>query len=192
MTTPQDNVTQILQALANGEPGSADRLLPAVYDELHAIARHVFRDQPAAQTLQPTALVHEAYIRLVGDAEGPRFECRAHFMAVAAKAMRHILVDQARRRRAAKRGGGAQRITLHETSLGDTTDEVDVLALDDALERLAEMDERKAKIVELRFFGGLSIDETAEALSIARSTVTEDWRMARAWLACELGADDES
>ncbi|MDY7109655.1 MAG: sigma-70 family RNA polymerase sigma factor [Planctomycetota bacterium] len=175
----------ILADLAGGDKGAVDRLLPLVYDELRALAEHHFRRQRPGQTLQPTALVHEAYLRLVRQPAGS-FKDRAHFMAVAAKAMRQLLIDRARRARAAKRGGSAQRVTLDEEAVPGDDRDVDVLSLEEALQRLAAMDDRKSRIVELRFFGGLTIEEAAEVLGIARSTVTEDWRLARAWLICEL------
>jgi RNA polymerase sigma factor (TIGR02999 family) len=183
MSTPQETM-DMLDALQRGEEGAADRLLPVVYDELHELASHLFRREPAGHTLQPTALVHEAYLRLVG--RDAAYESRAHFVAVAAKAMRHLLVDRARRQRSAKHGGGAARVALEESLVPDAAPEVDLLALDDAVRALAALDERKARVVELRFFGGLGIDETAAALGVARSTIAEDWRMARAWLAREL------
>ncbi len=181
-------VSRILDDLAHGDAAAAERLFPVVYDELRVLAGHLFRGHRPGATLQPTALVHEAYLKLIDGAGA--FENRAHVVAVAAKAMRHILVDRARRHSAARHGGGRDRVTLDEALAGKDERDVDVLALDEALSRLAELDQRKAQIVELRFFGGLGIEETAVALGIARSTVTDDWRFARAWLARELGSDE--
>jgi RNA polymerase sigma factor (TIGR02999 family) len=172
-----------------GESFSADGDLLAdeVYAQLRAIAGRHFRAQPAGHTLQPTALVHEAYLKL---ADRP-FESRGHFVAVAARAMRQILVDRARRAAAGRHGAGARRIAIDESLIADRgRDELDILAVDDALARLAALDARKARVVELRFFGGLDIEETAQILGIARSTVTEDWRFARAWLVHALGPDE--
>jgi len=169
------------------ESAAASELLPEVYEELHALAERWFRRQAPGHTLQPTALVHEAYMKLANRESA--FESRTHFVAVAARAMRQILVDRARRVRAQRHGGGAARIAVDEALLaGGHEHDIDLLSLEDALARLAELDERKGRVVELRFFGGLDIDQTAEVLGIARSTVTEDWRMARAWLVKELGA----
>jgi RNA polymerase sigma factor (TIGR02999 family) len=164
--------------------------MPSVYDELRRVAASYFRSKPAAETLQPTALVHEAYLKLASRTSA-EYESRAHFTAVAATAMRHILVDHARGRGRAKRGGGIKAITLNEALIAAAeTEDVDVLRLDDALTKLAELDPRRSRVVELRFFGGLNIEETATVLGVARSTVTEDWRLARAWLACELRQGD--
>jgi len=182
--------SRIIADLDRGDGDAADRLLPLVYEELRSLAAGYFRRQPASHTLQPTALVHEAFLKMAGP-DGAGYRGRGHFMAVAATAMRQILIDRARRRGAAKHGGERRRLTLHENIGGDEEREIDLLALDDALHRLAALDERKSRIIELRFFGGASIEETAEALGIARSTVTEDWRMARAWLVSELRSDIE-
>ena len=179
------DATTILTELVDGQESAADRLMPFVYDELRALAARYLQQFPGAVTLQPTALVHEAYLRLIGQS-GSNFHGRSHFMAVAAKVMRGILVDRARREAAQKHGGGWTRITLDQAASLSAQGDVDTLALDDVLQRLSQLDHRKARIAELRFFGGLSIDEVAEAIGIARSTVTEDWRMARAWLAKEL------
>lgn len=172
--------------LAEGDASAAERLWPLVYDELHALAESHFRRLPGGQTLQPTALVHEAFLRLV-NRPADSVRDRAHFMAIAAKAMRQILVDHARRRGAEKRGGGATRVSLEEIDLpGAQEDAFDVTSIHSALERLAVMDARKAMIVELRFFGGLTTEETAIALGVSRTTVTEEWRFARAWMVHEL------
>jgi RNA polymerase sigma-70 factor (ECF subfamily) len=184
-SSAKSRTATILAELAGGDKRAVDRLLPFVYDELRALAERHFRRQRPGQTLQPTALVHEAYLKLVHQPPGS-FKDRAHFMAVAAKAMRQLLIDRARRNRTARHGGGAQRITLDEEAVPGADRDVDVLSMEEALQRLAAMDERKGRVVELRFFGGLTIEEVAEVLGVARSTVTDDWRIARAWLICEL------
>jgi RNA polymerase sigma-70 factor, ECF subfamily len=161
-------------------------LMPLVYGELRRIAAGYIRRERPGQTLEPTALVNEAFVRLA--AERPRdFQNRTHFLAIAALSMRQILVQRARARRAAKRGGAPQRVTLADDNLGDGTapshgDDIDVLALDEALTRLAAIDPQQARIVELRYFGGLTIDETADAVGVSPATVKREWAMARAWL----------
>jgi RNA polymerase sigma factor (TIGR02999 family) len=187
--TDARTATRLLAELARGAPDAAEQLLPLVYEQLHGLARNHFRRQPAAHTLQPTALVNEAYLRLIDKADAG-YRGRSHFMAVAATAMRQILIDHARRKRAVKHGGGLQRIALDDAEIPADEREVDLIALDAALRRLAEMDERKSQVVALRFFGGLGIDQVAEALGVARSTVTEDWRFARAWIVRELRDGD--
>jgi RNA polymerase sigma factor (TIGR02999 family) len=171
-----------------------DRLLPDAYQELRRLAAAYLRRERPGQTLQPTALVHEAYLRLAKDKPG-RWQNRAHFCAIAANAMRQILVERARARGALKRGGGQPRVTLVDDVIGgmgaaarnDGPAPIDLLALDQALTRLAELDPRQARIVELRYFGGLSLEETADALDVAPATVKRDWNVARAFLARELG-----
>ncbi len=159
--------------------------MPLVYDELRRLAaRYIARERPG-QTLQATALVNEAFVRLVGE-KGRGFENRAHFVAIAALSMRQILVQRARARRAAKRGGAPERVTLDEAMLPSADRGVDVLALDDALTRLAALDPAQAKIVELRYFGGLTIEETAEAMRLSPATIKREWAMARAWLKQDL------
>lgn len=178
------DVTLLLTAVRRGEPGSQDALLRLTYQELHRIATHYMRGERAEHTLAPTALVHEAWLRLV-DGHDNTFEGRAHFFGVAAQAMRRVLVDHARRRQAAKRDGG-ERVTLdaaHDVAISERTE---LLALDEALERLAALDARHARVVELRFFAGLSIEEVAEVLGISPATVKRDWTFARAWLHREL------
>lgn len=157
-----------------------------VYDELRRLARRYLARERDGHTFQPTDLVHEACVKLA-DAPGGAFRDRLHFLATAARAMREILVDHARARLADKRGGGALRVTWVDGIAGTTDAGPDVVALDDALRRLAEVDARKARMVELRFFGGLTIEEIAQALDVSHMTVSSDWRMARAWLAAELG-----
>lgn len=180
------SVTDLLQAWASGNQAALDELLPLVYDELRRQARRLMRAQPAGHTLQTTALVHEAYLRLVGQSH-VEWQGRAHFLGVAAKAMRSVLVDHARARRAAKRGGSARTITLGDGGgIAGPQSSVDVLALDEALERLAELDPRKGRLVELRYFGGLGIEEAAVVLGVSPATVKRDWATSRAWLRREL------
>jgi RNA polymerase sigma-70 factor, ECF subfamily len=180
------HVTALLQAWGRGDASALDALLPAVYGELHRQAERYMRGQPAGHTLQATGLVHEAYLKLV-DQTKVEWRSRAHFFGVAAKAMRSILIDHARARRAAKRGAGADRITLEAgRDIPDRTPPVDVLELDEALQRLAEFDPDKARLVELRYFGGLSVDETADVLEVSPATLKRQWTTARAWLRREL------
>lgn len=164
-----------------------ERLFPIVYDELHSIASALFKNEfRAAHTLQPTALVHEAYLRLVGDSAGITWQNRAHFFGIAARSMRQILVNHAVARNADKRGGGQTVLALDDAVGYLQTQNLEILSLHHALERLAELDPRQAQIVELRFFGGLTIEETAEVLDLSTATVKRDWEMARAWLFREL------
>lgn len=184
-------VTGALVAWGRGEVGAADRLLELVYPELHRIAEREMRRERVGHTLQPTAVVHEAYLKLVDQARVD-WRNRAHFLGVAAQAMRRLLVDHARGRRRDKRGGGATLVeidsALAEPGLAVPARSVDLLALDQALERLADLDAAQARLVELRFFGGLSVEESAEALGISTATAGRDFRSARAFLAHELGA----
>jgi RNA polymerase sigma factor (TIGR02999 family) len=177
--------TRLVRDLAGGNERAADQLLPLVYAELRRLARSYLRQYAPGHTLQPTALVHEAYLRLVAQ-KGEHYTCRAHFMAVAARAMRQILIDHARRRGAVKRGGCVTHVSLNEQLIPAQSHDVDVLKLEEMLKRLTKLDARKGRVVELRFYGGLTIEDTATVLGIARSTATEDWRVARAWLASEL------
>jgi RNA polymerase sigma factor (TIGR02999 family) len=178
------DVTQLLQAWCAGDQGALERLIPIVYRELHRLAAvYMARERPD-HTLQATALAHEAYLRLV-DLKGVGWRDRAHFFAVAARVMRHILVDFARGRNYQKRAGG-ERISLDETAVLSQQPGRELVALDDALTRLAAIDNRKSRIVELRYFGGLSVDETAEVLNISQETVMRDWRSAKAWLYLQL------
>ncbi|MFQ5653145.1 MAG: sigma-70 family RNA polymerase sigma factor [Planctomycetota bacterium] len=172
---------------AGGEP---ECLLPLVYDELHRLAVRFFRSEPPGHTLQPTALVNEAYLRLSSQ-EGHRWQSRNHFTCVAAKAMRQILVNHARRRGALKRGGGRRRVSLEGAEEGGAASDLDLEALDEALEELAAYDPRKSQIVELRYFVGLTIEETAEALEISPATVKRDWILARAWLHRRIVGDPD-
>ena len=166
-------------------------LAPMVYEELRQLAESYFRKQPSDHTLQPTALVNEAYLKLAEHAQG-RWKDREHFLAVAARAMRQILVDHARGCRAAKRGAAFRRITLDQAVAESEDREVDLIALDEALTRLAELDDRKTRVVELRFFAGLTIEEAAEVLGVSLSTVNRDWRMARSWVLRELSRERAS
>jgi RNA polymerase sigma factor (TIGR02999 family) len=176
------SVSQLLADYRGGDREALDRLVPLVYDELHRIAASYISRERAGHTLQPTALVNEAYIRLV-QAEDVAFESRAHFLGIAARLMRQILVDHARRHDARRRGGRQRRVTLTEgVALDEAGADVDLLALDQALERLAAEDARLARLVELRYFGGLSTEETAEVLATSPRTVKRDWAVARVWL----------
>ncbi len=172
--------TQILIDLGNGDGSAADRLMPLVYEELRALAEWHMKQERSDHTLQATALVHEAYIRLVDQARVD-WKGRAHFMAVAAQVIRRILVDHAREHRAAKRGGQAQKVSLTDAIESEVAP-VDLLALEESLDRLGQLNERHQKVVELRFFGGLSVKETAHVLGVSPQTVKADWHMARAWL----------
>jgi RNA polymerase sigma factor (TIGR02999 family) len=185
MSSPTANVTQMLVDWCNGDASALDKLTPIVYEELHRLASSHLRRQRADHTLQPTALVHEAYLRLVEE-KNIRWQNRAHFYGMAANMMRCILIDYARARDARKRGGGAHQLSLTVADRFAAEPDVDLLALDDALKTLEEIDPRQSRIVELRFFGGLEIDETAEVLGISPATVGREWRMARAWLYQEL------
>jgi RNA polymerase sigma-70 factor (ECF subfamily) len=164
---------------------SVDAMAEEVYAELRRVAAAYLRRERPGQTLQPTALVNEAYVRLAG--QHPRFQNRAHFCAIAANAMRQILVERARARHAQKRGGGAARVTLEDNMAVSPEAAIDLTALDEALTRLAALDPRQARIVELRFFGGLSVEEAAESLGVSSATLKRQWAIARAWLARELG-----
>lgn len=178
-------VTQLLGRWRSGDREALDALVPLVYDELKRIAQRYLRNERHGHTLQSTALVHEAYVRLTNQ-ELPQWQNRAHFFAVASQLMRQILVDHARAHRADKRGGGACKLTMEEAEQSPQKIDVDVIALDDALKTLTELDSQQGKVVELKFFGGLSIEETAEVLGVSASTVKRDWITARAWLHREL------
>jgi len=182
------DITGLLRAWAEGNSGALGRLTPLVYDELRRIARRYIRRR-GPQTLQTTALAHEAYLRMVG-AEGLRWQDRAHFFAVAAQMMRRIVVDAARARVAAKRKGSAIRVTFSEDLAISVGEDANLLALNDALAALAKLDARKARVVELRFFGGLTVEETAEVLRISPDSVMRDWRLAKPWLAREVTRGD--
>lgn len=175
-------VTVLLGAVARGEPGAADKLLPLIYDELRGLAASRLRSDRPGQTLQPTALVHEAYLRLVGDPE-VHWQSHAHFFGAAALAMKRILIDRARRKKAEERARG------NVTALGsdDDPESVDLLALDSALEKLGSVDQRLSQVVHLRFFAGLTVEQTAEVIGASERTVKRDWSFARAWLFQEMG-----
>jgi len=179
-------VTGLLLAWSQGEQAALEKLVPLVYAELRRIAHRYMNRERQGHTLQTTELVNEAYLRLI-DAREVRWQDRAHFFAISAQLMRRILVDFARSRRYLKRGGGAHRATLDEALLASPEPGPDLVALDDALEALAVKDARKSRVVELRFFGGLSVEETAEVLKVSPDTVHRDWRLAKAWLAREMG-----
>lgn len=180
-----EEVTELLVRWRGGDKDALDALLPLVYAELRRIARHYLSNERSDHTLQSTALVHEAYVRLAKQ-KLPEWQNRAHFFAVAAQLMRQILVDHARGHRASKRGGETYKIALEEAEGKAQPLDIDIVALDDALKSLAELDEQQSRVVELKFFAGLSIDETAEVLHISPSTVKRDWVTARAWLYREL------
>lgn len=184
---PQHEVTQILQEWNAGDIEAPTRLMPLVYNELRRLARNYLQRESAAHTLQPTALVHEAYLRLV-DQTRLSWQNRAHFYGIAASMMRRVLVDHARARTAGKRGGAAVRLSTDDVQIAMEDRAADFVALDEALEELAKFDERKCKIVEMRFFGGLSDEEIAEVLGVSTRTVLRDWKTARLWLYRELSA----
>jgi RNA polymerase sigma factor (TIGR02999 family) len=178
-------VTKVLEAITQGDPSAAASLLPLLYDELRVLAADKLAREAPGQTLQPTALVHEAYLHLVGTADPQHWNSRGHFFAAAAEAMRRILVESARR----KHGGDMQRHDLEEHDLPVTPPPEELLALDEALARLAAEDAEAARIVDLHFFAGLSIDDAADALAMLRATAYRHWSYARAWLRCELGGE---
>ena len=178
------DVTQLLKAWEHGDEGAGDQLIPMVYGQLRRIARHRLRGEWASQTLQSTDLINEAYLRLVE--QSVNWQSRAHFFGIAARLMRQILVDKARARHAFKRGGDQQQISLTAAD-AEQQQGADLLALNEALEALAEVDPKRSQIVELRFFGGLTVEETAEVMGVSAPTVERSWRVARAWLQTELG-----
>jgi RNA polymerase sigma factor (TIGR02999 family) len=188
-------VTRILSAVEAGDPGAAEQLLPLVYDELRRLAAQKLAQEKPGQTLQPTALVHEAYVRLLGSGETAageqRWEGRGHFFAAAAEAMRRILIDLARKKRSAKRGGDRQRLDIDAVDLVVQATPDQLLAVNDALDKLARGDAAAARLVELRYFGGLSVDEAGKALGMSTATAYRHWKYARAWLHSELlGAEE--
>ena len=190
MSHTSEDVTGLLIQWSEGDRSAMDRLIPIVYDELHRIAGRYFRRERTDNTLQPTALVNEVYIRLV-DQTGVSWQSRAHFFGIAARLMRQILVDNARARHRLKRGGDQQQISLTAAD-AEQKQNNDLLALNEALETLAEVDPQRSQIVELRFFGGLTIEETAEVMGISTPTVERSWRVARAWLQTELSSGRHS
>lgn len=181
MTSNEQDVTQMLRAMSEGEASAPERLLPIVYDELRRLAHGYMKNERSDHTLQATALVHEAYIQLV-DWKNVSWQNRAHFFAAAAQMMRKILVDHARERNALKRGGGARTIALDDAVSFPDQSNVDLMSLDAALSELESFDPQQAKIVEMRFFGGLTIEETAHAIGVSDSTVKREWQIAKAWL----------
>jgi len=192
MTTPSSQeITQLLLAWSDGDQAALEKLTPLVYAELRRLAKGYMLGERPGHTLQTTALINEAYLRLI-DWKNVRWQGRAHFFGVAAQLMRRILVDFARARHYAKRGGAAQQVSLDEAITIHEDRGAELIALDEALERLAEIDPRKSQIVELRFFGGLSAKETAEALQVSLRTVEREWNSARAWLYRELRGEDET
>jgi RNA polymerase sigma factor (TIGR02999 family) len=185
MAPPSSGVTELLHAWSDGDDEALERLLPLVEAELRRLARAYMRRERPEHTLQTTALVNEAFLKLT-DARRVRWQDRAHFLGISARLMRRVLVDHARHRGYQKRGGGAQRVTLHEGLATAADPGLDVVALDRALEALAKVDARKSRTIELRFFGGLSVEETAEVLQVSTDTVKRDWRLAKLWLLREL------
>jgi RNA polymerase sigma factor (TIGR02999 family) len=179
------DVTQLLVRWRSGDDRAREQLIPVVYDELRRMARRYLANERPGHTLQSTALVHEAYVRLVAS-QTPDWNDRAHFFGIAAQVMRQILVDHARKRHAARRGADAQRVTLDAAVALPERKGVDVLALDDALQTLAKLDSQQSRVVELRFFGGLTLEESAEVLGVSVSTVQRDWQTAKVWLRREL------
>jgi RNA polymerase sigma factor (TIGR02999 family) len=184
---PMNEVTRILSAIEQGNPQAAEQLLPLVYDELRRLAAEKMAQEQPGQTLQATALVHEAYLRLVDVDEARQWKSRGHFFAAAAEAMRHLLVDRARRKRSRKRGGDRARASFEEANLAAPEDSEEVLAVDEALSKLATTDAQAAELVRLRYFAGLSIPEVAEALNLSPRTTDRLWVYARAWLRRAIG-----
>jgi RNA polymerase sigma factor (TIGR02999 family) len=183
--SPTHEVTVLLRAWREGDETALEALMPLVHDELRRIARRCLYSERANHSVQATELVNEAFLRLV-DVQHVDWQNRTHFLAMSARLMRRVLVDLARSRGADKRGGGAVRVTLDDAAIGGLGPEADVIRLDDALQALAALDDRKSRVVELRFFGGLTVDETAVALQVSSKTVLRDWEFARAWLQREL------
>ena len=188
-TPPSNEVTQLLKAWTGGDDGALEKLTPFVYEELHRVARRCMAGERSGHILQTTALVHEVYVRLV-DCDRMNWQDRAHFLAVSAQLMRRILIDFARSRGFQKRGANALHMSLDEAPSVCEEPDANLVALDDALKALALVDERKSRVVELKFFGGLSAEETAEVLKVSPETVLRDWRLAKAWLHRELSAGE--
>lgn len=178
--------TNILQAVERGDPKAAEELLPLVYEELRRLAAHKMSNEVAGQTLQPTALVHEAWLRLVGNDGQAQFQNRAHFFGAAAEAMRRILIDRARRKQAQRHGGGQQRLDVDEVEIPAPANDKELLAVNDALDRFATVDAQKAELVKLRYFVGMTIEEAASVLNISEPTAKRWWAYARAWLFREI------
>ena len=187
--TPQGDVTILLQRMRDGDNDAANRLIPLVLAELRQLAQHYLKGERAGHTLQPTALVNEAYLRLVGD-QARSWQNRAHFIGVTASLMRRILIDQARRHRAAKRGGGEVLVEIDSKRDGFAFEQAEeILALNDALDRLEKFSPRQRQVIELRYFGGLTLEETAEVMNVSAVTVRRDWLVARAWLKGQIRPD---
>jgi RNA polymerase sigma factor (TIGR02999 family) len=192
MTTPrstQQAVTQLLGEWSNGDEGALGKLFPLMHPELHRLAHHYMSRERTGHTLQTTAVLNEAYLQLVDNTK-PAWQGRTHFIAAAAQIMRHIMVDHARKHHSLKRGGGALKVTMDEAALVTETRSQELLDLDEALERLAAQDARKSQIVELRYFGGLTVGETAEFLKLSQRTVEREWTAAKAWLYRELSEEE--
>jgi len=192
MTTPsstRQEITQLLGEWSGGDDGALEKLVPLVQPELHRLAHHYMSRERAGHTLQTTAVLNEAYLRLVDDTK-PVWQGRSHFIAAAAQMMRHIMLDHARKHQSLKRGAGALKVTLDEAALVTETRSQELLDLDEALERLAAQDARKSQIVELRYFGGLTVEETAEFLKLSQRTVEREWTAAKAWLYRELSEEE--
>jgi RNA polymerase sigma factor (TIGR02999 family) len=185
MSAYPEEITQLLLSWSKGDEAALDRLIPIVYPELRRLARRYMAHQSPEHTLQTSALINEAYLRLV-DQQAVEWQDRSHFFAAAAQMMRHILIDHARGHRYAKRGAGAQHVPLDDVAIVSQERAADLIALDDALTSLAEFDQRKAQIVELRFFGGLTVEETAEFMKLSPITIKREWRSAKAWLQSEI------
>lgn len=191
MSAAPEEITQLLVSWSKGDEAALDQLIPLVYPQLRKLARTYMARQSPEHTLQTSALLNEAYLRLV-DQQAVEWHDRAHFFAAAAQMMRHILIDHARSHHYAKRGAGAQHVPLDSVVIAGQQRASELVALDEALTRLAKLDERKSKIVELRFFGGLTVEETAEVLKLSPITIKREWRSAKAWLQSEIGATDHA
>jgi RNA polymerase sigma-70 factor (ECF subfamily) len=189
MSPPRPAITQLLVAWGHGDEASLNRMIPLVHRELQQIARRCMNGERGSHSLQPTALVNEAYLRLI-DVQQINWQNRAHFLAMAARLMRRILVDHARSKGSGKRGGGAAKVSLDDALVVPDGQGRDLVALDDALAALANVDERKSRMIELRFFGGLSVEETAAVFDVSPDTVKRDWRLAKAWLLRELRGNE--
>jgi len=188
MAEGAENITELLVGYSRGDRDALDKLMPIVYDELRRQAARYLRREQAGHTLQTTALIHEAYVRLV-DQHNVQWQNRAHFFGIAAQMMRRILVDHARTKKRAKRGGSGVRVSLADANVAIQSQDLDVVAVDEALNRLAEIDEQQSRVVELRFFSGLTVEETAAVMGISPATVKRDWSMAKAWLHRELSGE---
>jgi RNA polymerase sigma factor (TIGR02999 family) len=187
-TNPQGDVTKLLADWSSGDQGALNKIMPLVYSELHRIARRAWSQQQHGNTLQPTALINEAYMKLA-NAENATYQDRCHFFAVASKAMRQILVNHAKSRLSDKRGGGVAHVSIDDVQPAVHEEASEIVALHEALEALHAVDPRKSMVVEMRYFGGLSIEETAEAMGVSIVTVNRDWRLARSWLIREMNRE---